>query len=145
MPVVTFHHEHRSIEADPGTNLRQLMLHVGVSPYSGISRLTNCRGHNVCGTCAVEVVDGKGVSPRSEEEENTLTGNFVIARMAGKTTRLACQVKITGDVTVKTHPVRERDRAATRQRVQLTGIVAAFLLVFAGMFVYLFLDMIKKF
>ena len=145
MPVVTFHSEHRSVEADAGTNLRQLMLRVGVTPYAGISQLTNCRGHNFCGTCAVEVVDGKGVSPRSEEEENTLSGNFVIARVAGKTIRLACQTKVTGDVTVKTHPVREIDRPATKQRLQLTGIVTGFLLVFAGMLVYLFLDMIKKF
>jgi ferredoxin len=145
MPVVTFYNEHRSIETEPGTNLRRFMLRSGVPPYLGISRLTNCRGHNVCGTCAVEVVDGKGVSPRSEEEENTLGGNFVVARTAGKNIRLACQAKITGDVVVKTHPVRPVDRQATTKRLELTALVAVFVLAMAGMFAYLFLDMIKKF
>lgn len=145
MPVVTFYNEHRSIETEPGTNLRRFMLRGGVPPYRGLSRLTNCRGHNVCGTCAVEVVDGKGVSPRSEEEENTLGGNFVVARAVEKNFRLACQTKITGDVTVKTHPARMVDRQATMKRLELTALVAVFLLALAGMFAYLFLDMVKKF
>jgi len=145
MAVVTFSNEHRSLEAEPGTNLRRFMLRSGVRPYRGLSMLTNCRGHNVCGTCAVEVVDGKGVSPRSEEEDNTLGGNFLVARVVGKNIRLACQAKVTGDATVKTHPARPVDRDATRQRLQLTAIVAVFLLALAGMCAYLFLDMVKLF
>jgi 2Fe-2S ferredoxin len=145
MPVVTFYNEHRSIEAEPGTNLRHFMLRSGVTPYRGLTSLTNCRGHNVCGTCAVEVMDGKGVSPRSEEENSTLGGNFVVARTVGKNIRLACQAKIIGDVVVKTHPVRPVDRQATTKRVELTALVAVFVLAMAGMLVYLFLDMIKKF
>jgi ferredoxin len=145
MPVVTFHHEHRSIEVEPGTNLRRLMLHVGVPPYRWSARILNCRGHNLCGTCAVEVIDGKGAAARSQEEDSTLKGNLAVAHLVDKNIRLACQTTITGDMTVKTHPLRPVDWAATRQRFTLLGIATVFVLIFAAMFVYLFLDMTKKF
>ena len=126
-------------------NLREFMRKVHITPYKGIARITNCRGHNFCGTCAVEVVDGKGASSRSQDEEATLGGNLAIARVVDKNVRLACQTSITGDIVVKTHPTRPIDNVQTKQRFGLIGIGAFFFLVFAGMFVFLFLDMIKKF
>lgn len=145
MPVVTFHHEHRSFDVEAGTNLREFMRKVNVTPYKGLSMLTNCRGHNFCGTCAVEIIDGKGASPRGQDEESTLGGNFAIARVVEKNLRLACQTSVTGDMVVKTHPSRLIDKTRTKERVVLLGITSFFLLVFAGMFVFLLLDMIKKF
>jgi uncharacterized 2Fe-2S/4Fe-4S cluster protein (DUF4445 family) len=93
----------------------------------------------------VEIVDGKGASARGQDEEATLGGNLAIARIVEKNMRLACQTKIMGDMVVKTHPVRQIDKVQTKQRFALIGISSFFLLVFAGMFVYLFLDMIRKF
>ncbi|MDH3251492.1 MAG: (2Fe-2S)-binding protein [Ignavibacteria bacterium] len=145
MPVVTFHNEHRAIEVEPGTNLRQLMLKVGVTPYQGITMLTNCRGHNFCGTCAVEVVDGKGATPRGQDEEATLGGNLLIAKEVGKNVRLSCQTDVVSDMVVKTHPVVPIDKQKTRERFTLLGISSFFLLAFLAIFVFLFLDMIKKF
>ena len=145
MPVVTFYNQHRSHEAEVGTNLREFMQRVHLSPYKGLDMLTNCRGHNFCGTCAVEIVDGKGASARSQDEEATLGGSLAIAKIVEKNTRLACQTKIMGDMIVKTNPVRQIDKVQTKQRFALIGISSFFLLVFAGMFVYLFLDMIRKF
>jgi ferredoxin len=145
MPVVTFYNEYRSHEAEAGTNLREFMQRVHLSPYKGVDMFTNCRGHNFCGTCAVEIVDGKGASARGQDEEATLGGNLAIARIVEKNMRLACQTKIMGDMVVKTHPVRQIDKVQTKQRFALIGISSFFLLVFAGMFVYLFLDMIRKF
>jgi ferredoxin len=145
MPVVTFFHEHRSFDVEAGTNLREFMRKVNVTPYQGLTTLTNCRGHNFCGTCAVEVVDGKGASPRGQDEETTLGGSLAIARVVDKNFRLACQTRITGDMMVKTHPQRVIDRAATKERFTLIGITSFFLLVFGGMFAILFLDMIRKF
>ncbi len=145
MPVVTFFNEHRSFEVEPNTNLREFMLRVNVSPYSGTDMLTNCRGHNFCGTCAVEIVDGKGVSPRGQDEEATLVGNLAVARVVDKNLRLACQTSVMGDVVVKTHPKRLVDREKTRERLTLAGIASFFGLVLAGMFVFLLLDMIKMF
>jgi len=145
MPVVTFYNEHRSHEVEAGTNLREFMQKVHLSPYKGLTELTNCRGHNFCGMCAVEIVDGKGASARGQDEEATLGGNLAIAKIVEKNMRLACQTKIMGDMVVKTHPVRQIDKVQTKQRFALIGISSFFLLVFAGMFVWLFLDMIRKF
>ena len=145
MPVVTFHHEHRSFDVEAGANLRQFMLSVNVTPYQGLDMLTNCRGNNFCGTCAVEIVDGKGASPRGQDEESTLGGSLAIARVVEKNVRLACQTRIMGDMVVKTHPVRQIDKEKTKERFVLLGIASFFLFVFAGMFVFLLLDMIKKF
>lgn len=143
MPVVTFYNQHRSIEAEHGANLREFMLKVGVTPYRGLNMLTNCRGHNFCGTCAVEIVDGKGASPKGQDEETTLIGNLAIARLVGKDVRLACQTQIMGDMVVRTHPVLPIDKVKTKERLVLAGIVSFFLLTFVGMFVFLLLDMIK--
>ena len=145
MPVVTFYNEHRSFDVDQGANLRLLMKANGVSPYKGLDMLLNCRGHNFCGTCAVEVVDGKGATPRTREEEGTLGGNLAIAHLVGKNVRLACQTSVTGDMVVKTHPPRPVDREETRRRLALMGIAGAFLVAFLGMFGFLFFDMIKRF
>ncbi len=145
MPVVTFHHEHRSIDVESGTNLRQLMLRVGVPPYKGLSRLTNCRGHNFCGTCAVEVVDGKGASPRTDDEEITLGGNLLIARIVEKNIRLACQTKVVGDMVVRTHLIRQVDKQKTKDRAALAGIIGIFSLLFLAVVVFLVLDMVKQF
>ena len=145
MPVVRFYNEHRSHEVESGTNLREFMQRVHLSPYKGVDMLTNCRGHNFCGTCAVEVVDGKGASARGQDEEATLTGNLAIAKIVDKNLRLACQARIMSDMVVKTHPVRQIDNVRTKQRFVLIGISSFFLLVCGGMFVWLFLDMIGKF
>lgn len=145
MPVVTFFNEHRSFEVEPGTNLRAFMLKVNVPPYASLDRVLNCRGNNFCGTCAVEIVDGKGASPRGQDEEATLVGNLAIARIVDKNLRLACQTNITGDMVVKTHPVRPLDKERTKERFTLIGIASVFGLVLAGMFVFLLLDMIKLF
>lgn len=121
------------------------MLRFGITPYKGSAMLTNCRGNNFCGTCAVEVVDGAGASARGQEEEATLVGSLVVARVVEKNLRLSCQTSIIGDMTVKTHPQRVVDWPKTRERVGLLGIVSFFTVVLLGMTVYMVLDMVKLF
>lgn len=145
MPVVTFYNQHRSFEIEAGTNLREFMLKVNVSPYSGLDMVTNCRGNNFCGTCAVEIVDGKGGSPRGQDEEATLVGNLAIAQVVDKNLRLACQTNIVADMVVKTHPARVVDKVKTKERLTLVGIASVFGLIFTAMSVVLFLDMINLF
>ena len=145
MPVVTFYNQYRSHEIEAGTNLREAMLRLGITPYQGVTVLTNCRGNNFCGTCAVEIVDGKGAPPRSQDEEATLVGNLAIAKTVGKNLRLSCQTTVTGDMVVKTGPVRPIDWPLTKERFGLLGIVSFFSVVFLGVCVYLVLDMIKLF
>lgn len=145
MPVVTFYNQYRSHEVEAGTNLREAMRHLGITPYSGLTVLTNCRGNNFCGTCAVEIVDGKGAPPRSQDEEATLIGNLAIAKVVGKNLRLSCQTTVTGDMVVKTSPARKIDWIVTKERVGLLGIVSFFTLVFLGVCLYMGLDMVKLF
>jgi len=145
MPVVTFYNEHRSHEVEPGANLREVMLKVGVTPYQGLTMLTNCRGNNFCGTCAVEVVGGKGASPKGQDEEATLIGNLAFARLVDRNMRLSCQTSVAGDMVVKTHPSLPLDWPRTKERLGLLGITSFFLITFVGMFLYLLLDMIKLF
>lgn len=145
MPVVTFYNQFRSHEVEAGTNLREAMLRFGITPYKGLTVLTNCRGNNFCGTCAVEIVDGKGAPPRSQDEEATLIGNLAVAKVVEKNIRLACQTTVTGDMVVKTAPLRPIDWPATKERVGLLGIVSFFTVVFLGMCVYMVLDMVKLF
>ena len=144
MPVVTFHNEHRSIDAEAGSNLRDVMLRAGVSPYRGLDMLLNCRGHNICGMCAVELVDGAGGSPRTQEDETTLRGNFAVARVVDRNLRLSCQTTVTGDMTVKTRPARPLDAKTTKERLSLAAVIAVFGIAFLAVFGFLFFDMIKR-
>ena len=144
MPVITLANENKTIEVPVGTNLRRALLNNGVSPYIGIAKLINCRGFELCGTCRVEVVDGKGASPRREDEEQTLISSTPFyARKIEKNIRLSCQVSVTGDINVRTRPVVELDRARTVEMMIKSGISAVFLLLFGLFFLAMFLDMIK--
>lgn len=144
MPVITLSNENRTIEVPVGANLRRVLLNNGVSPYIGIAKLINCRGLEMCGTCRVEVVDGKGASSRKDDEEQTLISSTPFyARKIEKNIRLSCQVSVTGDITVKTYPTVELDRERTREMMIKSGISAAFILLFGLFFLVMFLDMIK--
>jgi ferredoxin len=144
MPVITLANENKTIEVPVGANLRRALLNNGVSPYIGIAKLINCHGFELCGTCRVEVVDGKGASARKEDEEQTLIiSTPFYARKIEKNIRLSCQVSVTGDLTVKTHPKVELDRERTNEMMIKSGISAAFLLLFGLFFLAMFLDMIK--
>ena len=74
MPVLTLPKEGRTIEVPQGANLRRSLRANGISPYSGIDRVLNCMGNGLCGTCRVEVADGKGASPMAPMEEGALVG-----------------------------------------------------------------------
>ncbi len=144
MPVITLANENKSIEVPVGANLRRVLLNNGVSPYIGFAKVINCRGHELCGTCRVEVVDGKGASARREDEEQTLVSSTPFyARRIEKNIRLSCQTSVTGDMTVKTSPKVAIDMARTKEMMIKSGISAVFLFLFGIFFVVMFLDMIR--
>ena len=60
MPVITLVNEGKTLTVEQGTNLRKALLKNGVSPYVGKDKILNCLGNGLCGTCRVEVVEGKG-------------------------------------------------------------------------------------
>ncbi|KAK9149289.1 hypothetical protein Scep_008046 [Stephania cephalantha] len=72
-----------------GQKLREIMLNSNLELYGPYARpLFNCGGGGTCGTCIVEVVQGKELlSPRTEKEKDIL-------KKKPKTWRLACQTTV---------------------------------------------------
>ncbi|KAF8644561.1 hypothetical protein HU200_066417 [Digitaria exilis] len=72
-----------------GQKLRDIMLENYIDLYGPYDKfLLNCSGGGVCGTCIVEVVEGKEMlSPKTEVEKEML-------KRKPKTWRLACQATV---------------------------------------------------
>ena len=96
MLKVHFEKENRTIQVEPGENLRQAAIRNKFSVYANIHKILNCRGRGLCTACTVQVIAGK-VEPRNETETEKLAkkpADF----------RLACQVSVNDNLVVKTHP-----------------------------------------
>lgn len=94
MPKVTF--DNKDYVCDMGANLRQFLLSQGASPYNGPAQAINCLGLGTCGTCAV-AISGE-VSELSTMEKFRL--NIPPHKGTDGGRRLACQVKVLGDIKV---------------------------------------------
>lgn len=101
MPIVFFERQGKTIRANAGYNLRKLALKNGISVYHGLDKAFNCRGNGLCGTCKVEVFPARYgfVNPLTAMEEKKLR------KFNNPHLRLSCQVKVHGNMTVKTYPV----------------------------------------
>lgn len=97
MPTVTV--GDRTIDCEEGAILRDVLQRAGESPHNGRATLLNCRGHGSCGTCAVEVAGA--VSDPTRRERTRLS---VPPHDPESGLRLACQVRVEGDVTVRKYP-----------------------------------------
>lgn len=98
MASVKFFNEDKEVIAMDDPNLRLKAIESGVDIYKSMTKLLNCRGNGKCGTCIVEVVAGaENLSPRTLVEEQKL-------KKKPTTYRLACQILVKGNVTVKTKP-----------------------------------------
>lgn len=42
-----------------GSNLREALMEMGISPYEGKFKKLNCKGMGVCGTCKVIVLENQ--------------------------------------------------------------------------------------
>jgi len=88
----------RTLEAKKGVNVRQLLTDNGINVYQSLTRWTNCKGKQLCGTCIVNVTEGgEGTNRKSLDEASTLREN-------PDTYRLSCVTFAYGDVTVETFP-----------------------------------------
>ena len=149
MPAIIFENEKKSLDVLPGTNLRKAALQSGVHLYSPFHRVFHL---NVsagplrfpCGSDIVEIVDGKGVNARTDEEEAIVLGRWLKQRKVSPNHRLACCVEVKGDVTVRTLPKVDIDKEATKVRAGFIGVVLAFFLLMAGILGLIGLDLIKK-
>lgn len=52
-----------TIEVPRGTNLRRALLDAGFDVYGSVSRVANCGGRGLCGTCGVRFDDDDGPEP----------------------------------------------------------------------------------
>lgn len=98
MESIKFLNENKEVIVIDDSNLRLKAIESGVDIYKSMTKLLNCRGNGKCGTCMVEVVVGaENLSPRTFVEEQKL-------KKKPTTYRLACQILVKGNVTVKTKP-----------------------------------------
>jgi ferredoxin len=95
MPKVAFVNEHRIVEVARGKNLKALAIELGLNPHRESFRGLNCGYLGLCGVCQLWVrpaAEGAVTPPNFRER---------MAGMRGER-RLACQVRILGDVAVTT-------------------------------------------
>lgn len=105
MPKVRFLRSGVEVECEQGANLRQVALKNKVALYPGIHRFANCHGMGQCGACRVKLQNGteKSAGPKTMLEKMRLAMAFFNIGH-GDTMRLACQVKVMGDMEVQEQP-----------------------------------------
>ncbi|KAL3784800.1 hypothetical protein HJC23_013840 [Cyclotella cryptica] len=88
----------RKIQAKAGCNIRKILTENGINVYQSVTRWTNCKGKQLCGTCIVNIADGgSSTNRKSLDEASTLREN-------PESYRLSCVAFAYGDVTVETFP-----------------------------------------
>uniref|UniRef100_A0A7R9ZQ23 2Fe-2S ferredoxin-type domain-containing protein n=1 Tax=Craspedostauros australis TaxID=1486917 RepID=A0A7R9ZQ23_9STRA len=86
------------LTAPAGVNVRQLLVDNGINVYQSVTRWTNCKGKQLCGTCIVNIAEGaNGTNRKSMDEESTLREN-------PEGYRISCVTFAYGDITVETFP-----------------------------------------
>ena len=110
MPTITFVNEKKTVEVPAGANLRKEAIKAGVQLYPFPHRLPlmNCMGLGLCNSCKVIVKKGgENVSPPSKFEKVSMMIHPLtfFARLGHeKDLRLACQMRVNGDIEVQTQP-----------------------------------------
>ncbi len=99
MPKVKFINEIISVDVPQGAILRDVAIAQGIEIYRGMWTHINCRGMGICGRCRIWVLSNK-----SNVSKPSLIRERLVHRVKGDL-RLACQVRITGDVEIKTRPL----------------------------------------
>ncbi|MCA9091950.1 MAG: (2Fe-2S)-binding protein [Planctomycetaceae bacterium] len=108
MPTIKFIKEKKSVEVPAGTNLRKAALREGADLYWGPHKFFNCRGLGNCASCRVHIKKGlENVNKMGMFEYlRLLLGPVTFFARLGheKDLRLACKVRVMGDVEVETQP-----------------------------------------
>lgn len=98
MLEIQFIKQKRIIKAVKGETIREAAIRNKLSIYSHIFKILNCRGRGLCRSCVMEIVSGDAES-RNEVENQQLAEKL----NANPKLRLACQVKISDNLVIKTH------------------------------------------
>lgn len=96
MPKIFF--EGKEMSCKLGANLRESILKNGSCVHNGNSKFFNCLGFGTCGTCAVKI--------KGDVNEMTIKEKLRLDFPPHKITsglRLACQVKVMGNIEVEKH------------------------------------------
>jgi ferredoxin len=118
MPTIKFVNEKKEIQVSEGANLRNEALKAGVNLYNGfngfgrsLNGVFNCHGLGMCGTCRVLITQGmQNANPMTMMEKvkfkTPVPDPLPCLAYIGHedTMRLACCVKVHGDMTVVTNP-----------------------------------------
>ena len=98
MPELFFVNEDKKINVEVGGNLRKTAIASEIGVYSNIlTKLFNCRGKGICGTCVVKI-DSKNIDPPNEIEKKKLKKKLD----SDPNLRLACQLNVKNDLNVIT-------------------------------------------
>jgi ferredoxin len=95
MPKVVFINEHRIVQVATGKNLKALAVELGINPHREAFRGVNCGYWGVCGACQLWVKPEATGAIRPPNLRERWAG------MRGER-RLACQVRVLGDIEVTT-------------------------------------------
>jgi ferredoxin len=108
MPTITFVNEKKSVEVPAGANLRKEAIKAGVQLYPFPHNYLNCMGLGLCNSCKVIVKKGLENVPKASvfEKLSTITHPLTFFARLGheKDLRLACQMRVNGDIEVQTQP-----------------------------------------
>lgn len=91
MPLLTVHlgDDTTQLTVAPGSNLRQVLLEAGLTPYAWLTRQLNCGGRGLCATCGVWIED----APAPTHWHDRLAEQF-------RYPRLSCQITVERDMVV---------------------------------------------
>ena len=126
MPVIKFVNEKKEIQVAKGANLRAEAIKAGINVNCAIngisegvdrvsesfSRVFNCHGMGMCGTCRVKITAGmentNALTMREKAKFKYLPFPDPVPCLAylgnEDTMRLACLTQVNGDITVQTKP-----------------------------------------
>jgi ferredoxin len=101
MPMVEF--DGTVLKCKEGETLRDVLLRAeGVSPHNSAAEIVNCGGSGLCGTCAIEVVEGE-VSEATKQERRRMKLPPLRGVDDDQNLRLSCQCEVLSDLVVHKH------------------------------------------
>ncbi len=148
MASVYFVNERKTLDALPGTNLRDIALRAGIPLSKPFRRMFPTRLKlgplQIFSAADVVEVEGKGVLGQSERELKVLEGRLLTRYKVTPNLRVASQVTVMdGDVSVRTLVARHPDKQLTRERIGYLAVVGIFAVLMITMLALVGLDLVK--